>query len=260
MEEVLKAGVSYRVDGPVATVTLGDGRKRNALGIQAWRALSALVHAADGDTAVRLIVVRGNGGHFGAGNDITELVACDTAQATAFARATSHATYAVEAASKPVVMAIEGVCYGGSVALALAGDLRIAASDARFAITPAKLGLVYLQSDLQRLVATIGMGQSKRLLYTADAIDAARAQAIGLVDEVFASDRFEPELQQLVGAIVNGSLFTLQRTKKMLRESGHEIADPEAPASLALFAEATQGADFQEGSAAFLNKRPPRLR
>ena len=247
------------VDGPVATVALGDPRKRNALGLQSWRALPELIEHAECSPAVRVIVVRGNGGLFGAGNDIAELAALDTDAAMAFACAMVTAAQAVEAAAKPVVMAIEGACYGGSVALALAGDLRVASSDAVFAITPAKLGLVYLRSDLQRLVAAIGMGQSKRLIYTAEAIDAARALAIGLVDEVFAAVEFEAGLARLTHAIAAGSPFTLHHTKDVLRGVGDGHATPETQASLAPFAEATQGADFKEGSSAFLSRRAPRF-
>ena len=67
----------------------------------------------------------------------------------------ADAMQAVKAAPKPVVIAIEGVCYGASVALVLAGDLRLAARDASFAITPAKLGALYLRSDLQMLAAAV---------------------------------------------------------------------------------------------------------
>ena len=70
----------------------------------------------------------------------------------------ASAMQAVETASKPVLMAIEGVCYGAAVVLALAGDLRIASDDVVFAITPAKLGALYRRSDLHRLAAAAGMG------------------------------------------------------------------------------------------------------
>ncbi len=252
-------GAELRVDGSVATIALGDPRRRNALGLRTWLALPGLIEQAERQPDVRVIVMRGNGGVFGAGNDIVELASLDAEAALVFARATAAATQAVEAAARPVVMAIEGACYGGSVALALAGDLRVASSDAVFAITPAKLGLVYLRSDLQRLVAAIGMGQSKRLIYTAEAIDAVRAQAIGLVDEVFPSAGFEGGLLRLVHAIAAGSPFTLRRTKDVLRRVGDGHASPETQASLAPFVEATQGVDFKEGSAAFLGKRRPRF-
>ena len=252
-------GPSLQVTGPVATLTLRQPRKRNALGLQDWRALPPMIAAAEAHEAVRVIVVRGDGGHFGAGNDIAELAALSPGEALPFAQAMANAAFAVEAATKPVVMAIEGVCYGGSVALALAGDIRVASSTAVFAITPARLGLLYLRSDLQRLTAAIGPGASKRLLYTGDAIDAARAEAIGLVDEVFAPDRFESGLQRLVASIAEGSPFTLRRTKQMLRGLAQGRADPETAASLGLFAEATQGADFREGHAAFTGRRQPRF-
>ncbi len=257
--EAVENGPSLHVAGPVATVTLRQPRKRNALGLQDWQAIPPMIATAERHEAVRVVVVRGHGGHFGAGNDIAELAALSAGEALPFAEAMAEAAFAIEAATKPVVMAIEGVCYGGSVALALAGDIRVASSTAVFAITPARLGLIYLRSDLQRLTAAIGPGASKRLLFTGDAIDAARAEAIGLVDEVFAADRFEPSLQRLAASIAEGSPFTLRRTKEMLRGLAHGRADPETTASLGLFAEATQGADFREGHAAFTGKRQPRF-
>ena len=202
----------------------------------------------------------GRAGISGAGNDIAELAALSAGEAVVFAEAMADAAFAVEAAAKPVVMAIEGACYGGSVALALAGDLRVATGTAMFAITPAKLGLLYLRSDLQRLTAAIGLGASKRLLYTGEAIDAARAEAIGLVDAVFPPDRFESGLQQMVASIAGGAPSTLRRTKDMLRGLAHGRAEPETTASLLLFAEATQGPDFREGHAALHREETAALR
>ena len=180
-----------QVAGPTATLTLRQPRNRNPFGLQDWQALPAMIAAAERDGTVRVVVVRGHGGHFGSGNDIAELASLSPARAHLFAKARADAAFATEATTKPVVMAIEGVCYGGSVALALAGDIRVASGNAVFAITPAKLGLVYLRGDLQRLIAAIGLSASKRLLYAGDAIDAARANAIGLIDEVFSARSFQ---------------------------------------------------------------------
>ena len=252
-------GPSLQVAEHVATITLSQPHKRNALGLQDWRALPPMIAAAERKEAVRVILMRGKGKHFGAGNDIAELASLSADEALVFAEAMANAAFAVEAATKPVVMAIEGACYGGSVALALAGDLRVASGGATFAITPAKLGLLYLRSDLQRLTAAIGPGASKRLLYTGEAIDAARAETIGLVDAVFPPDGFESGLRQLVESIAAGSPSTLRRTKDMLSGLAHGRPDRETTASLQLFAEATQGADFREGHAAFIAKRRPRF-
>ena len=82
----------------------------------------------------------------------------------------------------PTIASIEGPCYGAGVALAMACDLRIAGRGARFAITPAKIGISYPQEDVHRLVALVGPGQAARLLFTAETIDGAEAERIGLVE------------------------------------------------------------------------------
>ena len=248
-----------QIDGAVATITIDRPGKRNALRLASWLALPDAVSTVDRDPAVRLILVRGAGRHFGAGNDIVELSALqgDIVAAETFGAAMAAATRALESASKPVMIAIEGQCYGAAVALALAGDLRLASADAQFAITPARLGAVYLASDLHRLVSAIGQGASKRLLYSAQVIGAEEARAIGLVDDVFPTETFTKALDRLIEAIAAGSSLTLLRTKRMLRDVALDQAPLETSQTLAPFVEATQGRDFKEGTAAFLEKRRP---
>lgn len=255
-------GVALQILGPIATIMIDRPAARNALGLGAWRALPLLIAAADRENAVGVIVVRGAGGHFGAGNDIAELAALrdDPAAAAAFGAAMATAAQSLEGAAKPVVVAIEGSCYGAAVALALAGDLRIASDAARFAVTPARLGALYLQSDLHRLVAAVGVGQTRKLIYTAESIGAAEALRIGLVDQTIPQDRFEPDLQRILETILSGSPFTLRGTKAMLREMGHGQSPRETPDSLAAFAAAMQGAEFHEGVSAFLARQAPKFR
>lgn len=254
--------VSLDIRQAVATITVERPGQRNAMRLATWQALRSSVTAAQGDPAVALIVVRGSGKHFGAGNDISEMSAFpgNPLAAKAFASAMADAIQAVEDATKPVIMAIEGVCYGAALALTLAGDLRIAVDTAAFSIPAARLGALYLSSDLHRLVAAIGAGQSRKLLYSAVTIGATEARHIGLVDEVFPADRFEPELRRFVGSILAGSPCTLLRTKVMLREAGHGCTPLETSETLDLFVEATQGRDFGEGTAAFLARRKPHFR
>ncbi len=246
----------------VATITIGRPSKINAIRLSTWQALRSLVAAADSNPAVGLIVVRGSGKHFSAGNDIAALSEFPghIADAQVFAAAWADAIQAVEDAVKPVIMAIEGVCYGSALALSLAGDLRIASASAVFSIPVAKLGALYLRSDYQRLVATIGMGQSKKLIYSSETVGAEQALRIGLVDEVFPEERFEAELQRLAETILTRSPFTLLRSKAMLRELGHGGITRETSESLAAFAEATQSEDFAEGISAFLTRRTARFR
>lgn len=252
--------VRLELSGKVATIVLDNPGRKNAMGLSAWRTLAMVVRDADADERIRVIVLRGGGGDFGAGNDISEFGALigDRSAAEEFGAAMAAAMSALEAATKPVIVAIEGVCYGASVALALSGDLRIAADDARFAITPVKLGALYLRSDLHRLVAAVGQGQARRLIYTAESIGADRAAAIGLVDEVVPAGSFDLELARRIDGLLQGSSYTLRRTKAMLFTL-EPSTPPETAVSLAAFVDATQGADFAEGIAAFLTRRPPRF-
>lgn len=249
--------LALRVHEGVATITIARPAKINALRLAGWQSLHAMVLAADRDPAVRLIVVRGAGKHFSAGNDIAALGTFpgNLPDARVFVTAWAGAIQAVEDASKPVVMAIEGVCYGAALALSLAGDMRLASSNAVFSIPVAKLGALYLRSDLQRLVATIGMGQSKKLIYTSEVFGADQALRMGLVEEVFPEERFEAALQQLVATMLARSPFTMRRSKAMLRGLGPDSVGRETSESLASFAESTQCADFVEGISAFLDRR-----
>lgn len=252
-------GVALTTRGPLATITLSRPASRNAMRLSDWLELPGLIAAAERDRAVSLLVVRGAGGRFGAGNDISEFGALrrDPALAKSYGRAMADAMAAVEGASKPVVAAVEGVCYGASVALALAADMRIASDTSVFAVTPAKLGALYLRSDLHRLAAAVGRSRARLLIFTAEPVDAAGALRMGLVDAVHSSATFETELDRLAAAVERGSPFTLRRSKEMLLALDEGRAPPETEESLSWFVEATQGPDFARGVEAFLAKRAP---
>src|SRR3546814_14215523 len=101
----------------------------------------------------------------------------------------------------PTIALVEGACFGAGVALAMACDWRVAGPGARFAITPAKLGIAYPQEDVHRLVSLVGVGQAARLLFGAQSIDAEEAARIGLV-EVAASGDVADALRDLASAVI----------------------------------------------------------
>ena len=132
----------------------------------------------------------------------------------------------------------------------MACDLRIATtSKARFGITPAKLGLVYPLHDVKLLVDLVGAGQAKRMLYAGKLIGAEEALQIGLIEEL--TERPEDLIEELLAA----RLHSIRETKKFVRRVLDGQCDDAD--TLRIFGEAFTGADFNEGTAAFVEKRKP---
>jgi enoyl-CoA hydratase/carnithine racemase len=165
---------------------------------------------------------------------------------------------ALEDFPKPTLALIEGPCVGGGCGLALACDLRVATANARFAITPAKLGLVYGLEDVRRLVQAVGVSAAKDMLFSGRLLDAGEALATGLVDRVVADGDLDQAADTLAAPMLAASSWSQQAQKAvfaLLRGGGGQARQR----SDALFGDAFAGADFAEGFAAFMEKRRPRF-
>jgi enoyl-CoA hydratase/carnithine racemase len=247
-------------DEHVATLTLNRPERGNAIGAAMWAAMPDLVDAVARQRDALVLVIRGAAGNFAAGADISEFdtVFADRAATLRYADAMVAATNALARLAKPTIALIEGHCIGAGVALALACDLRIAASDAAFAITPARLGLVYTLADTRRLAATIGNAAAKDLLFTGRRIGAAEALALRLVGSVVEPTALAAAVQAKAQGIASASQWSVRRAKAMLEciEAGHP---DETDETRGWFADAPEGEDFREGLAAFRDKRPPRF-
>ena len=249
-----------RRDPPLATLLLDRPARRNAMTRAMWLALPGLLAEAAADERVALLCLEGAGGHFCGGADIGEFA---ESYATPQDRAASNAAIsaAVEALAafpKPTVAVIRGACVGGGVALALACDLRFAAADARFAVTPVRLGLAYSHADTQRLVRAIGAGPARDLLFTARLVDAGEARQLGLIERLWPVETFEASCAASLAELAAASRPALRHMKAMVAaiEAGET---QETPATRALFEDLFAGEDFAEGYRAFLEKRPPRF-
>ena len=195
-------------DEDAARLTLNRPAARNAFAIAGWDRLAETLDEAE-RSAPRLLEVTGAGGVFCAGADLSEFASLrDDAAATArFRLAMRRALDTLRAFPAPTAALVDGACYGAGVALAMACDLRVAAPGSRFAITPALMGISYPQEDVHRLVELVGPSQASRLLFSGEAIDAAEARRIGLIDMI-------GEWEGLRSAILandRASLATLKR-------------------------------------------------
>lgn len=247
--------MTLRLDcsGPVARLFIDRPDKRNAFDQAMWTLLPELVEAAVADPAVRVLTLESaHPGMFCAGADIAELLAnrTDPAWLAANHAAIERAQYVLARAAKPVIAFIDGDCVGGGCGLALAADIRVATPQARLGITPAKLGLVYPLHDTKLLIDLVGPGQAKRMLFTGMLLDAAEALRIGLVDELADSPG---HLEDLVSG---NSPHSTTGMKQLVRRVLDGQVEEDA-ASRQAFAAAFNGADFAEGTSAFVEKRRP---
>ena len=246
--------------GHAAHLVLNRPEKRNALNEAMWRAIPSLLAEAEADNAVRLLVVRGAGGAFAAGADISEFeeVYATPERAADYSRAIAAALDGLAAFPKPTLAMIEGACVGGGCGIALACDVRFAAERSRFGITPGKLGLVYTLNDTRRLVNAVGLPAAKDILFTGRLLDADEALRLGLINRLVSAETLAGEVEAYGALIAAASPRSARVTKQLMAliEAGQSEDDD---ATRALFLEAFTSADFQEGYRAFLEKRAPKF-
>jgi len=219
-----------------------------------WSQLRELALTAADDTSLRVVVIRGRHDNFSAGADIIGLgrsLAADH-DGSQYRKTNAAAEEAVAALPCPVVAAIDGHCVGGGVQLAVACDLRIATPRARFAVTPAKLGISYPARALARLAATVGVAAAKELLLTATTVDADRAVAMGLVQQLV--DDLDSGVAALTATLVSMSGFTQMATKQIL---GSVVSATIDELGTTLEQSSLRSEDLAEGLRAFAEKRSP---
>jgi enoyl-CoA hydratase/carnithine racemase len=254
---------SIRLDevGAIAELVLNQPVKRNALSIEMWSAIPGLIDKAEANKECKVILVHGGGaGAFAAGADISEFeeIYATPERAEQSGQTIAAALTAVETCTKPVIAAIDGACVGGGVSLAMAADLRIASQGSKFGVTPGKLGLVYSASDTRRLLAAIGAGATKDILFTGRIILADEAKQMGLIDRLVDKGQALTQARELAKEISTVSQWSVRATKQMIQGLTGGWRDDSARAH-ALFQEGFSNADFMEGYKAFLEKRSPKF-
>jgi enoyl-CoA hydratase/carnithine racemase len=246
------------IDDRIATLTIDRPKRRNAMNYDMWSALPDLMDQVRAAGDVRVLVVRGGGEHFSAGADISEFSTLrnGVSGAERYVDAVGRGERALATLPVPTVAAITGFCIGAGCEIALACDIRIAAADARFGITPANLGIVYGFVSTRQLVATVGPAWAKQILFSGNLIDAATALRIGLANEIHEPDAVAARVAELADTMATRAQGSVRSAKQIINEilAGQ---DEESDADRALYEAAALSEDYTEGVAAFLAKRKP---
>lgn len=191
--------VEIEYDGAVAVVTLNRPSAMNALSVALRASLFQVIRTLDADEAVRVVILTGSGDRaFTAGLDLKELGSTEGALDAANAQgADQNPAKAIELCRKPVIGAINGVAITGGFELALACDIRIASTHARFADTHARVGIMPGWGLSQKLSRIVGLSRAKELSFTGNFLDAATAAQWGLVNHVVGPDELMPLARKL---------------------------------------------------------------
>jgi enoyl-CoA hydratase/carnithine racemase len=247
------------VDDSVATIAIDRPDKRNALTQQMWDELATLVIRAGQDPSARVLQVRSAApGVFSAGADIGEYrrFAGDVEWGLASQRRVGRALAAIRESPLPSIAVIDGACVGGGSGIALACDFRLVSSAAFFAITPARLGMVFPHEEIAHLIDLTGVAAAKRILLTGTRFDAQWALRTGFVDEVHAPADLDSAVQRLVGELTAVAPGSVRSMKRMIALAAAGVREPTEEIHR-LTAEALAGPDHQEGVTAFLEGRTP---
>ena len=259
MQEPDFDNVLYSVRGPMALITINRPEKHNAISLATLDDLHAAVDRAAAEDQVRVITLTGAGGKaFAAGSDLSEVKYRDLSKA--LEPIVQGLAERLERTPKPTLAAIDGICMGGGLEVALGCDLRIATPQSRFATPEGKLGIIPGGGATARLPRIVGRGWGMEMMLMGEAIDADRALQIGLVTRVVESDLLLDEAQRMAEHLAGFAPF-VPRTMKAMVHFGMEAS----LAGALMFEKYAQGAlvqteDKQEGIQAFLEKRDPNFK
>jgi enoyl-CoA hydratase len=249
--------LKFDVQEGIATVTISQPKALNALNSQFFREMDRMVAEIKTRHDIKVMIITGEGKAFVAGADIAEMVEMTPEQAREFST-TGHKTFrSLELLDIPVIAAVNGFALGGGCELAMACDMRIASSKAKFGQPEANLGLIPGYAGTQRLPRMVGLGNALLMLFSGDMITAEEALRIGLVQKVVEPEQLMTETMQLAKKIASKGPKAVRLVKKVVRQGMLEGFEKGSAVEVDKFGDPF-GNEGAEGMRAFLEKREPK--
>ena len=247
--------VEVTKQGNVGIVTMNRPEALNALSSAVFADLTAALDQVEQDDDVYVVIITGAGRAFVAGADIGEMANMNVEEGLAFSELGNSLLMRVDMFPKPTIAAVNGFALGGGCELSLACDIRIASEKAKFGQPEVGLGIIPGFGGTQRMARIIGTGAAMELIYTAETIDAKRAEAIGMVNHVVAPDELMDFALNLANKIAANAQVAI-RTSKMAIRRGIDCDISTAVTYEALaFATCFGTEDQKDAMKAFVEKR-----
>lgn len=250
-------------EGPVTWLTLNRPDRRNALNRELRSRLLEELRRADEDQRVRVVVIKGAGGNFCAGADLSEFVELDALGIREYNRkwGTQVIAWTIQNLSKVVIAAVDGYCLGGGFELALACDIIVATRRAVFGLPELRVGLIPGGGGTQRLTRTAGVHFAKNAILRSRLFTAEEAWRAGVVAElVDEPERLEEAVRGVIGELLERSPVHLQAAKQAINAALEMPLSQGLAYERELFQFVWSTEDRLEGMRAFLEKRRPDFR
>jgi enoyl-CoA hydratase len=249
-----------QAEGAIGWMVFNNAEKRNALSLDMWAAIPAILDRFERDHDIRVVVLRGVGEEaFISGADVSEFekVRASPEQIAHYDKISETAVARIQSCPKPTIAMIHGFCIGGGLGVALSCDLRLAADSGRFGIPAARLGVSYRWSDIKKLMDLIGPADTKEIFYTARHFSASEAKEMGLVNRVLPVAELEAYARDYCAKIAENAPLTIAATKGVIAELLKPASEIDRARCEALVKQCFASADYIEGRRAFVEKRKP---
>lgn len=252
--------VLYSVKNQIATITLNRPKSLNAMNESLVIALHTALAKASNDDDVRVVVLTGNGRAFCAGGDLAHLSSLtEMSAAKTFITEVGQLVEKISSIAKPVIAMVNGVAAGAGFNLALACDIIYCAKSARFAQSFAKIGLIPDCAGMYLLPRILGTHKAKELMFTADLIDAATADRLGLINKVIDDENLSQATYDFAEKLKNSAPIALSLIKNTLNNADTFTLSSLLAEEASLQTLCMQTADHKEGLLAFQEKRAPKF-
>jgi methylglutaconyl-CoA hydratase len=254
------SGIEIERSGAKATLWLNRPERHNAFDDGLIAELSAALAALAADSAVRVLLLAGRGKSFSAGADLAwmkRMAGYSAAENEADAQKMAEMLHRLDSLPKPTIALVQGAAMGGGVGLVAACDIAIAAEDAQFAFSEARLGLTPATIS-PYVIAAIGPRAARRYFLTAERFDARQALGLGLVSAVLPAADLAAAANKLADILCQNGPAAMAEAKRLIADvTGHPIDAPLRAETARRIARQRASAEGCEGVAAFLEKRKP---
>jgi enoyl-CoA hydratase len=247
-------------EGGVGWMIFNNPARRNAMALEMWSAVEAILDEFESDDAIKVIVMKGAGDKaFVSGADISEFKERrNNAEAAAeYARISEGARARLLAVKKPLIAMIQGYCLGGGMAVAMAADMRFASDDSQFGIPAARLSIAYGFEGLHKLVHLVGPALASEIMFTARRVEPEEAQRIGLINRAVPLDDLESTVREVTDAICRNAPLSITASKYTIGQILTDKEDRDYEEIKRLSKMCFDSNDYKEGREAFMEKRSP---